>query len=110
LYVAKADGTSGTPDGPTPTPGHSIVPGDGGSYVELDENGTPLGEWRYDPDTGEWIFDEYPPLADTLPQTGNIWERNESRMWMMFFFWLIVLTGLMLLNRSKIRVNREYYF
>jgi len=35
----------------------------------MDDNGVPLGHWDYNPDTGEWIFDEYPPLAD-LPQTG----------------------------------------
>jgi hypothetical protein len=38
----------------------------------FDENGVPLGEWRYDPETGEWIFDEFPPLADLLPQTGQL--------------------------------------
>jgi hypothetical protein len=56
---------------PGPSPGNSIVPGDGGTYIELDENGTPLGEWRYDEDNGEWIFDEYPPLGN-LPQTGAV--------------------------------------
>ncbi|MDR3278116.1 MAG: LPXTG cell wall anchor domain-containing protein, partial [Oscillospiraceae bacterium] len=39
-------------------------------YVEFDEDGTPLGEWSYDEDTGEWIFDPYVPLGD-LPATGD---------------------------------------
>ena len=30
----------------------------------------PLGEWRYDEDSGAWIFDPYVPLG-TLPQTGQ---------------------------------------
>jgi hypothetical protein len=37
----------------------------------FDEEGVPLGEWRYDPELGEWIFDEFPPLA-ALPQTGQL--------------------------------------
>jgi hypothetical protein len=31
-------------------------------------------------------------------------------MWTMFFFWFAVLAGLMVLNRSRLRVSREYYF
>ena len=38
-------------------------------YIEYDEDGVPLGEWRWDPDLEEWIFDEYIPLAN-MPQTG----------------------------------------
>ncbi|MDR2770817.1 MAG: hypothetical protein LBB57_02140, partial [Clostridiales Family XIII bacterium] len=53
------------------TPGRNVVPGENGVYIELDENGIPLGEWRWDEPTQQWIFDEYPPLAD-LPQTGGV--------------------------------------
>jgi len=35
----------------------------------LDDDGVPLGEWRWDEDRGEWIFEQFPPLTD-LPQTG----------------------------------------
>lgn len=39
----------------------------------LDDNGAPLGEWRWDPDLNKWVFDEYPPLAIIdLPQTGTL--------------------------------------
>jgi len=34
-----------------------------------DDNGVPLGEWRWDEDRGEWIFEELPPLTD-MPRTG----------------------------------------
>jgi pilin isopeptide linkage protein len=45
----------------TPTP--PVTPNDDGSYIEFDDDGSPLGEWRYDEDLGEWIFDEFPPLG-----------------------------------------------
>jgi hypothetical protein len=38
-------------------------------YLELDEDGVPLGEWHWDNDLQEWIYDEYPPLG-SLPRTG----------------------------------------
>jgi hypothetical protein len=60
---------------PGPTPpvedGHDLVPGPDGRYIEMDENGVPLGEWRWDEPTEQWIFDEYPPLAE-MPQTGQL--------------------------------------
>jgi len=55
-----------------------VIPGDNGVFIALDENGTPLGEWHWDEELSEWIFDAYPPLTD-LPQTGvtgiriNLW-------------------------------------
>jgi hypothetical protein len=57
-------------DTPPVRPGSSYVPGDGGSFIEIGEDGTPLGEWRYDPIEESWIFEPYTPLAD-LPQTGD---------------------------------------
>ncbi|MDR1572922.1 MAG: InlB B-repeat-containing protein, partial [Clostridiales Family XIII bacterium] len=58
---------------PPPSNGGSVVPSEGADnvYIELDENGTPLGEWRWDDDAEQWIFDEYPPQGN-LPQTGGI--------------------------------------
>jgi fimbrial isopeptide formation D2 family protein len=52
-------------------PGNSLIPGPNGGYIEIDENGVPLGEWHWDEEEERWIFDEYPPL-DRLPQTGAI--------------------------------------
>jgi hypothetical protein len=40
-------------------------------WVDLDEDGTPLGIWRWDPELEQWIFEEFPPLAE-LPQTGQL--------------------------------------
>jgi hypothetical protein len=74
-------GDGGEPEGsgenpPEPSkPGGKLLPSDNGNYIEVDENGVPLGEWRYDPDTNTWIYDEYPPLEsmlESLPQTGQL--------------------------------------
>jgi len=71
------DGGGGTPpDTSTSTDDYSppdrpnLVP-DGDGYIELDEDGTPLGRWE-PADDGEdefWIFEEMVPLGE-LPQTG----------------------------------------
>ena len=52
---------------------HTVVPDSErpNVYIEIDENGVPVGEWHRDGDSGVWIFDEYPPLAG-LPQTGVV--------------------------------------
>lgn len=60
---------------PVPTIiGNSLVPTDEGLFVEFDEDGVPLGEWRWDDPLEMWVFDEYPPLGGwedaDLPQTG----------------------------------------
>jgi hypothetical protein len=47
---------------PTPPPGNIELQEDG-SYIEFGDDGAPLGEWRWDEDLGQWIFDEYPPLG-----------------------------------------------
>jgi hypothetical protein len=47
------------------------MPLDGGGFLEIDEDGVPLGIWEYDDDEGAWIFDEAVPFA-LLPQTGGI--------------------------------------
>lgn len=59
----------GTPPNPNEN-GREIVP-DGDGWLELDEDGVPLGRWGWDIEAEEWIFDAFPPLAD-LPQTDNI--------------------------------------
>ncbi|MDR2296605.1 MAG: hypothetical protein LBD95_07390, partial [Clostridiales Family XIII bacterium] len=51
------------------SPGNTIVPGPNGTFIEIGEDGVPLGEWHWDEPTEQWILDEYPPLAN-LPQTG----------------------------------------
>jgi uncharacterized repeat protein (TIGR02543 family) len=59
-----------TPVIPTPSPsapGAELTPG-GNGYVEIGDDGTPLGEWHWD--DGEWIYEPYPPLANA-PRTGD---------------------------------------
>ena len=56
--------------GPGSTSTGSLITGDNNTYIELDVNGTPTGEWRSDPEIEEWIFDPFVPLAE-LPQTGD---------------------------------------
>jgi hypothetical protein len=58
----------GNPPAPT-VPGHNVIPS-GDVYIEIDDDGTPLGEWHWDEPTEMWIFDAYPPLGN-LPQTGE---------------------------------------
>jgi hypothetical protein len=50
---------------------NTLVPTDEGTYIELDPEGTPLGEWRWSPDDGTWIFEELPPMGDYPPRTGD---------------------------------------
>ncbi|MDL2288188.1 hypothetical protein LJC32_02270 [Oscillospiraceae bacterium OttesenSCG-928-F05] len=59
----------GEPPAPT-NPGNTLEPTDDGGYIEVDEGGVPLGEWRWDPEPEEWVFDEYPPLSN-LPDAGG---------------------------------------
>ncbi|MDR1573229.1 MAG: hypothetical protein LBS24_02845, partial [Clostridiales Family XIII bacterium] len=46
-----------------------------------DENGAPLGEWRWDEPTEQWIFDEYPPPLAALPQTGDVLPVATGQLW-----------------------------
>jgi hypothetical protein len=34
-------------------------------------DGTTPGEWRWDGELQEWVFEEYPPPIINLPQTGD---------------------------------------
>ena len=56
-----------TPPNPT-FPGNTLIP-DGEGWIELDEDGVPLGRWEWDEDEEMWMFDEDVPLAG-LPSTG----------------------------------------
>jgi hypothetical protein len=68
----------GTPDTPPEpaVPGGTLTPqiGDDGEefFIEVDEDGVPLGEWHYIPPEEVWIYEPYPPLGEfTPPQTGD---------------------------------------
>lgn len=51
--------------------GHTVTASENGSYLELNEFGVPLGEWRWDEAQEIWVYDEYPPLEEYLPRTGG---------------------------------------
>ena len=55
------------PPGPN-TPRGSIV-SDGDGWLEIGEDGVPLGRWNWDEEEQKWIFDEFPPLSD-VPRAG----------------------------------------
>ena len=51
---------------PNPTnPGNLLLP-DGDGYLEIDDEGNPLGRWFWDDDAGEWIFEEFPTQNEEL--------------------------------------------
>ncbi|MDR3277228.1 MAG: LPXTG cell wall anchor domain-containing protein, partial [Oscillospiraceae bacterium] len=50
---------------------------DGGGFVELGEDGTPLGAWHFDEALEAWIFDPIVPLGEP-PATGD----NGAALWM----------------------------
>ena len=49
---------------------HELI-ADGDGYLELDEDGIPLGRWVYDPEEEMWMYDEFPPLGYNLPKAGE---------------------------------------
>jgi hypothetical protein len=42
------------------------------AFVEYDGEGVPLGEWHWDEELEDWVFDEYPPLEAPMPFTGGV--------------------------------------
>ncbi len=87
----RSDSTTGDdsittiPDSITPTsPGNSIASGENGTYVEVDENGVPLGTWE-DDGSGAWAFTPAEtetvdtPTATTVSQSGATLPRTGSR-------------------------------
>ena len=55
---------------PNPPTTGKLVPDDDGNFTELDENDIPLGDWTWDEDLEEWIFEAEVPLA-SIPATGD---------------------------------------
>jgi len=65
----------GNPGRPPSNPGNNLVPDEDGGFIEIDPDGTPTGEWRYEDDG--WVYYEYPPPASSPgtpvfgPKTGD---------------------------------------
>jgi hypothetical protein len=92
------DGTQPDPDTPGGTnpaappvpnvPGNQLTPTiiDGVLvFIEIGDDGVPLGEWRWDDEELMWIFDPYPPLGN-LVLTGA----TDVRI-----YWALLLLSLM---------------
>lgn len=92
---------------PVPTaPGNTLEPSENG-YIEFDENGTPLGEWTYDEELDEWIFDEFPPLGN-LPLTGYLAQNNRWLYLVLFsVLALTTLLGAQFLSERNYRKGRR---
>ncbi|MCL2700026.1 MAG: hypothetical protein FWE68_06920, partial [Defluviitaleaceae bacterium] len=46
---------------------------EGTYFIEMDDEGVPLGEWSWDDDELMWIFDQDTPLGEwTMPMTGEV--------------------------------------
>jgi hypothetical protein len=81
-------------------PGGSLIPLDDGGFLEIDENGVPLGIWEYDEDEGAWIFDEEVPLA-LLPQTGSVMPASGFA-----YLWILPLLSLLWFGFVRPRLLR----
>jgi len=74
---------------PAPSnPSSTLVPGEDGRFIEIGEDGVPLGEWYWDNGDELWIFDEYPPKS-TMPKTGA-----ESAAELFFVLMLVSVIGM----------------
>ncbi|MDR1193367.1 MAG: VWA domain-containing protein [Peptococcaceae bacterium] len=95
------EGNNQEPPAQLPPALGELVPQDDGSFIELDADGVPLGRWTQDPDTGEWIFDEFPPLgAFDSPQTSD---GKESAVWGA----LLVVSAAALVTLAKRRKSKS---
>ena len=76
---------------PPPIPGdpeNTVVPGDDDlTYIEIDTDGAPEGEWHWDDDTDTWLFDPVMPLGG-LPKTG--YPGITTGMYILYGFALLV--------------------
>jgi len=79
-------------DPPTPNrPGHHLIPNGLMSYMEVDDDGVPVGVWTWDEEAQKWIFDSFQPTAG-LPKTGDAGLPKEALFMISLMFLIIVLT------------------
>ncbi|MCL2365343.1 MAG: hypothetical protein FWC71_11870 [Defluviitaleaceae bacterium] len=93
-----------SPTQPAPNnPLNQLVP-DGDAWLEIDDDGTPMGQWTWNANEEIWIFEQFVPnaalLVGIMPQTGI-----ESRAIMFGQLIGVGTTGLLgimiLLSRKK---------
>ena len=80
--------TPGTPPPPN-NPDNTLVP-NGEGWIEIDDEGVPLGYWNWDPEEEIWIFDPAVPLA-MMPFTGIA--DNSSYLWVMLALSILTAVG-----------------
>ena len=86
---------------PNPTlSGNRIEPGEDGIYLEIGEDGLALGEWRWDDETMEWIFEEYPTPLAFMPVTGD-----NAAIFYLILLAVLFLTGMTATVRLGKRVK-----
>jgi len=98
---------------PIPTsPNHTLVQY-GDMWIELDEDGVPLGTWHWDEDEEMWIFDDNVPrgaLAPAtpafMPQTGL--EGLVARFGALFALaFAVAIAAFVMIKREAVRVNKK---
>ena len=105
--VSESQRGGGNPEvPPVPTElGNTIVPNGPGSFIEMDENDVPLGEWRWDDDTETWIFDEYPPLGTALPKTGM--NGASTNLFFLVSLTLLAVSAVFVVRHRKLQRTRK---
>ena len=83
--------------------GNHFVPDGDGRYIEVDDAGTPRGEWIWDDGEEVWTFIENTPVplaASGVPQTGL------SGIGLYVFMMAVSITGMAVLFRSRKRKGK----
>jgi hypothetical protein len=83
-------------------PGNTIVEGPDGTYIELDEFGVPLGEWKWCDDEEMWIFEEFPPLSE-FPKTGV---GNRQSLYLILICLSLAGTGVVII-RGRLNIGKR---
>jgi len=86
-------------------------------WIELDEDGVPLGTWSWDDDQEMWIFDDgnvplgaLAPVAAVatgfMPQTGL--EGFGARFGILFALaFVIAIAAVVMIKRESLKVNKK---
>ena len=89
---------------PPPTNPDRLISDGNGGFIELDDDGIPLGTWHWCPDEEVWLFDEMLPLGD-LPQTGLL---NWPIVVLLISGILMIAFGIFIVKRSKEEAHNAF--
>ena len=90
--------TPPNPNPPPPTPGPDESPE---PVVVYDDDGTPLGQWVWDEETEEWIFEENIPLGQ-LPPTDDT---DKTALHVLIVIAMLMIAVVLLSSRRKHRTS-----